>query len=190
MPEYQALQVGEYELADVDYNKIELQDTNYKPFAIEKVTSVNLFIKDANVDEFGSDIEVVETIETINRNVKTVDTLRYRRVQFSNFSTENHTITNVHCKLYDTTQSWTDPKTTERITNTQYYTFQFDLDGYTFKTKEGVACYFQPTTNAYIVSFSGNGTYQDKEIVCALYFKVKLATQMDVNEFIDESTNH
>ena len=190
MEPFSPLQIGEYELADVDYNKIELQDTNYKPFAIEKVTSVNLSIKDANVDEFGSDTEVVETLETINRYVKSGDAIRYRHVHFSNFSTKNHTITNVHCKLYDTTQSWTDPKTTERTTNTQYYTFQFDLGGYAFKTQDGVVCYYQPTTNAYTISFSGNGTYQDKEIVCALYFKVKLATQMDVSEFIDESTKH
>lgn len=190
MEPFSPLQIGEYVLSDVDYNKIELQDMNYKPFATEKVTTVNLSIQEADASEFGSDNEVVETLETINRYVKTGDTLRYRRVQFSNFSTENHTITNVHCKLYDTTQSWTNPKTTERITNTQYYTFQFDLDGYAFKTQDGVVCYYQPTTNAYTISFSGNGTYHDKEIVCALYFKVKLATQMDVSEFIDEYTNH
>ena len=177
MTPYEALQVGEYELADTQYNTLNLYVGVLDSILTETLISANLSIEYADASEFGNDPQVVETLETTNRYVKNGDTIRYRRVVFSNIKTQNHEITDIHCQLADLSIGWAEPSAQERITHRQLYTYSFQFDGIDFKTEDGNAGYIEQDYKSYLIYLFGQGIYQGQKVTCTLFFKVNLIPQ-------------
>ena len=184
MTPYEALQVGEYELADTQYNTLNLYVGVLDSILTETLISANLSIEYADASEFGNDPQVVETLETTNRYVKNGDTIRYRRVVFSNIKTQNHEITDIHCQLANLSIGWAKPSTQERKTHRQAYSYSFLFDGISFRTEEGNAGYIEQDYKSYAISLFGRGVYQGLEVSCSIHFKVKLNDQnMDSDSY-------
>lgn len=175
MPVYQSLQIGEYELADVDYNTLNIYIGVLDSILMEPLISANLSIQEAEKSDFGVDPEVVETLETTNRYIVNGDEIRYRRVQFENIRTKNHVITNVSCSLHDRGSGWAKPATQERKTHKQVYSWSFQFDGIDFKTEDGNAGYIEQDYKSYLIDLFGQGIYRGRKVSCLMFFKVQLS---------------
>lgn len=184
MTPYEALQVGEYELADAKYNTLAIYTDWNNPIISEPLVSASLSIDYADASEFGKDPEVVESLETTNRYVESGDTIRYRRLRFKDIQSDNHVITDVCCKLLDLSRGWAKPATQNRKMHRQVYSVSFQFDGIDFKTGEDSAGYIEQDYKSYAISLFGQGVYQGLEVSCSIHFKVKLNDQnMDSDSY-------
>ena len=177
MTPYEPLQVGEYGLEDTNYNTLAIYTDWKSPIISEPLISATLSIEYADASEFGKDPEVIESLETINRYVKSGDTIRYRRLRFKDIQSDNHVITDVHFKLLDLSRGWAKPATQERKTHRQVYSVSFRFDGIDFKTGEDSAGYIEQDYKSYAISLLGQGVYQGLAVSCSIHFKVKLNDQ-------------